>query len=189
MLIMLAFGYYYKLIKRVIMKHLVLLTLLASTSITMQVSASEDAPPILPASIPHFDEAKVAARSSAEAPKVIAQFGIAAPDEKLPGLVANWLTIREHINYLIPYLDKIHEKSMNSSSPILGQIHTEINQRPVGRFQPKERPKRWARNLRSGEKIPISERRVVTFHPSKKLTARIAPQPSSAKAPARSRQS
>ena len=40
-----------------------------------------------------------------------------------------------------------------------------------GRFQPKERPKRWARNLRSGEKIPISERRVVTFHPSKKLTA------------------
>src|SRR3954452_18157667 len=42
-----------------------------------------------------------------------------------------------------------------------------------GRFQPKERPKRWARNLQSGEKIPISERRVVTFHPSKKLTADI----------------
>lgn len=42
-----------------------------------------------------------------------------------------------------------------------------------GRFQPKERPKRWARNLKSGEKIPISERRVVTFHPSKKLTANI----------------
>jgi integration host factor subunit alpha len=39
-----------------------------------------------------------------------------------------------------------------------------------GRFQPKARPKRWARNLKSGEKIPISERRVVTFHPSKKLT-------------------
>lgn len=42
-----------------------------------------------------------------------------------------------------------------------------------GRFQPKERPKRWARNLKSGEKIPISERRVVTFHPSKKLTETI----------------
>lgn len=42
-----------------------------------------------------------------------------------------------------------------------------------GRFQPKERPKRWARNMRSGEKIPISERRVVTFHPSKKLTESI----------------
>ena len=42
-----------------------------------------------------------------------------------------------------------------------------------GRFQPKERPKRWARNLKSGEKIPISERRVVTFHPSKKLCANI----------------
>ena len=45
-----------------------------------------------------------------------------------------------------------------------------------GRFQPKRRPKRWARNLRSGEKIPISERRVVTFHPSKKLTASITRQ-------------
>jgi integration host factor subunit alpha len=42
-----------------------------------------------------------------------------------------------------------------------------------GRFQPRERPRRWARNLQSGEKIAISERRVVTFHPSKKLTASI----------------
>jgi integration host factor subunit alpha len=39
-----------------------------------------------------------------------------------------------------------------------------------GRFQPKERPKRWARNLKSGERIAVSERRVVTFHPSRKLT-------------------
>ena len=45
-----------------------------------------------------------------------------------------------------------------------------------GRFQPRERPKRWARNLQSGEKIAISERRVVTFHPSKKLTASIVEQ-------------
>jgi integration host factor subunit alpha len=50
-----------------------------------------------------------------------------------------------------------------------------------GRFQPKERPKRWARNLKSGEKIPISERRVVTFHPSKKLTATIDQQKPPAK--------
>lgn len=42
-----------------------------------------------------------------------------------------------------------------------------------GRFQPKQRPKRWARNLRSGERIAVSERRVVTFHPSKKLTENI----------------
>ena len=58
-----------------------------------------------------------------------------------------------------------------------------------GRFQPKERPKRWARNLRSGEKIPISERRVVTFHPSKKLTSSIVSQPTSAKHDARARDS
>ena len=42
-----------------------------------------------------------------------------------------------------------------------------------GRFQPKHRPQRWARNLRSGERIAVAERRVVTFHPSKKLTATI----------------
>lgn len=42
-----------------------------------------------------------------------------------------------------------------------------------GRFQPKARPRRWARNLQSGERIAVSERRVVTFHPSSKLTARI----------------
>ena len=44
-----------------------------------------------------------------------------------------------------------------------------------GRFQPKNRPKRWARNLRSGERIAVSERRVVTFHPSRKLTENIEP--------------
>lgn len=58
-----------------------------------------------------------------------------------------------------------------------------------GRFQPKERPKRWARNLKSGEKIPISERRVVTFHPSKKLCASIDQQKPPAKLPNRPRAS
>jgi integration host factor subunit alpha len=42
-----------------------------------------------------------------------------------------------------------------------------------GRFQPKDRPKRWARNLHSGERIAVSKRRVVTFHPSRKLTGNI----------------
>ena len=51
-----------------------------------------------------------------------------------------------------------------------------------GRFQPKERPKRWARNLRSGERIPVSERRVVTFHPSRKLTDSIGRKSPPAKA-------
>lgn len=51
-----------------------------------------------------------------------------------------------------------------------------------GRFQPRERPKRWARNLKSGEKIRVSERRVVTFHPSRKLTRTIEhPGPARAK--------
>lgn len=46
-----------------------------------------------------------------------------------------------------------------------------------GRFQPKARPRRWARNLKSGEKIPLPERRVVRFQPSKKLTEGITRTP------------
>ena len=42
-----------------------------------------------------------------------------------------------------------------------------------GRFQPRDRPRRWARNLRSGERIAVSKRRVVTFHPSRKVTGNI----------------
>jgi integration host factor subunit alpha len=42
-----------------------------------------------------------------------------------------------------------------------------------GRFQPTDRPQRWARNLHNGERIRVSARRVVTFHPSRKLTSSI----------------
>jgi integration host factor subunit alpha len=54
-----------------------------------------------------------------------------------------------------------------------------------GRFQPKERPKRWARNLKSGERIPVSERRVVTFHPSRKITDSIGPKGAPGEKPSR----
>ena len=42
-----------------------------------------------------------------------------------------------------------------------------------GRFQPKARPRRWARDLRSGERIRVAERRVVTFRASRKITGSI----------------
>ena len=54
-----------------------------------------------------------------------------------------------------------------------------------GRFKPKERLKRWARNLKSGERIRVSERRVVTFHPSRKLTDSIVPKSAPGEKPSR----
>lgn len=56
-----------------------------------------------------------------------------------------------------------------------------------GRFEPKHRPQRWARNLKSGERIAIAERRVVTFHPSKKLTASIESSRTRSDPPSRAR--
>jgi integration host factor subunit alpha len=38
-----------------------------------------------------------------------------------------------------------------------------------GNFQLREKPERPGRNPKTGEEIPISARRVVTFHPSQKL--------------------
>lgn len=38
-----------------------------------------------------------------------------------------------------------------------------------GNFQLRDKPQRPGRNPKTGEEIPISARRVVTFHPSQKL--------------------
>ncbi|MFZ5502949.1 MAG: integration host factor subunit alpha [Pseudomonadota bacterium] len=38
-----------------------------------------------------------------------------------------------------------------------------------GNFQLRDKPQRPGRNPRTGEEIPITARRVVTFHPSQKL--------------------
>ena len=38
-----------------------------------------------------------------------------------------------------------------------------------GNFQLRDKPQRPGRNPKSGEEIPITARRVVTFHPSQKL--------------------
>ena len=42
-----------------------------------------------------------------------------------------------------------------------------------GNFQLREKPQRPGRNPKTGEAIPISARRVVTFHASQKLKAQI----------------
>ena len=42
-----------------------------------------------------------------------------------------------------------------------------------GNFQLRDKPQRPGRNPKTGEEIPISARRVVTFHASQKLKAQI----------------
>lgn len=42
-----------------------------------------------------------------------------------------------------------------------------------GNFQLRDKPQRPGRNPKTGEDIPISARRVVTFHPSQKLKNRV----------------
>ena len=42
-----------------------------------------------------------------------------------------------------------------------------------GNFQLREKPQRPGRNPKTGEEIPISARRVVTFHASQKLKSQI----------------
>jgi len=43
-----------------------------------------------------------------------------------------------------------------------------------GHFALREKPSRPGRNPKTGEKIPVSARRVVTFHPSAKLRSLVA---------------
>ena len=42
-----------------------------------------------------------------------------------------------------------------------------------GNFQLRDKPQRPGRNPKTGEEIPISARRVVTFHASQKLKAQV----------------
>ena len=44
---------------------------------------------------------------------------------------------------------------------------------PVGNFDLRDKSQRPGRNPKTGEEIPISARRVVTFRPGQKLKARV----------------
>ncbi len=46
---------------------------------------------------------------------------------------------------------------------------TEVKSSGFGNFQLRDKPQRPGRNPKTGEEIPITARRVVTFHPSQKL--------------------
>lgn len=104
------------------------------------------------------------------------------------GIVKAALTKEELQNLLFQHIGLSKRECRDMVTTIFEEIQVALESgEPVklegfGRFQPKVRPKRWARNLRSGERISVSERRVVTFNPSRKLAESIRQPP-----PARSK--
>ncbi len=56
-----------------------------------------------------------------------------------------------------------HTKALDSASQASG----------FGNFQLRDKPQRPGRNPKTGEDIPITARRVVTFHPSQKLKSMV----------------
>ena len=55
----------------------------------------------------------------------------------------------------------------------LNSTHSDIKIAGFGTFINKVTPERMGRNPKTGEEIPISARRVVTFRPGQKLKARV----------------
>ena len=49
----------------------------------------------------------------------------------------------------------------------------EVKLSGFGNFQLRDKPQRPGRNPKTGEEIPITARRVVTFHPSQKLKSMV----------------
>jgi integration host factor subunit alpha len=105
-----------------------------------------------------------------------------APAAKANGMLRSALTKEELQNVLFAHMGLSKRECRDMVNALFEEMSCALEAGEVvklegfGRFQPKRRPRRWARNLRSGERIPVSERRVVTFHPSKKLTSRLGPQ-------------
>jgi integration host factor subunit alpha len=103
------------------------------------------------------------------------------PDAREPdGFLRAALTKEELQNLLFDNLGISKRECREMVNSIFEEMRTALEAGETvklegfGRFQPKKRPKRWARNLRSGERIAVSERRVVTFQPSRKLTDNIS---------------
>jgi integration host factor alpha subunit len=107
--------------------------------------------------------------------------GSEGPAEAIPGspagtIAKSALTKEELQNLLFEHIGLSKRECRDMVNAIFEEMRAALESGETvklegfGRVQPKERPKRWARNLKSGERIAVSERRVVTFHPSRKLT-------------------
>lgn len=95
------------------MKRLVLLALLASTSITAQVSASADpAAPPMPTEKKQLSAVAVdtATDQVAEADALILSYGIEEPSTSLKSLVRDWVQSTVNIKQLIKYLHELQER-------------------------------------------------------------------------------
>jgi nucleoid DNA-binding protein len=79
--------------------------------------------------------------------------------------------------------DKLGVKQSDASRIIEGAFETITKSLAEGRrwelrdfgiFEVKIRASRTGRNPRTGEQVPVSERRVVTFHPGKRMKEMVA---------------
>jgi len=80
-------------------------------------------------------------------------------------------------------VDKVAGMNKNDAKDIVELFFEEIRQAlesgeevkisGFGNFQLRDKPQRPGRNPKTGEEIPISARRVVTFRPGQKLRARV----------------
>ena len=73
-----------------------------------------------------------------------------------------------NVNHLLGFEEIFFEEIRAS---LEGNEHVKLS--GFGNFQLREKPQRPGRNPKTGEEIPISARRVVTFHASQKLKAMV----------------
>ena len=101
------------------------------------------------------------------------------PQDYLPKDVRtlNKASIAEALLEQIPDLDRPHAKLIVESFFELIVEHLEkgdtVKIPGLGNFSVRDKVARPGRNLKTGETVTITERRVVTFHPSGTLNARV----------------
>lgn len=91
----------------------------------------------------------------------------------------NTLTKAEMVEYLLNQLNLTKQEAKQLVEDFFEEIKNMLaNNEPVklsgfGNFELRTKSERPGRNPRTGEEVPISARRVVTFHSGHKLRARV----------------
>ena len=80
-----------------------------------------------------------------------------------------------HVVATIRDLAQVHDGALlvAADAPYLGDGRIDGNSQQARNFDLRDKNQRPGRNPKTGEEIPISARRVVTFRPGQKLKARV----------------
>jgi len=102
-----------------------------------------------------------------------------APSQQVPSLTT--LTKAELAELLFEQVGLNKREAKDMVETFFDEIRNALNRGEnvklsgFGNFQLRDKPQRPGRNPRTGEAIPITARRVVTFHASQKLKAMVEP--------------